>query len=357
MTLAAILGKRSSLDGWGTATTLLIGLTALVVLALLLTLLVGAVTISPGRILGLLAGDTPTQREAAVLWQIRLPRGTLALCIGAALGLAGAAQQGLFRNPLADPALVGVSAGAALAAVSAIVLDGLWARMLPWMPRGALVPVLAFGGGLVATILALRLAAAAGGAAADSTSGLLLAGIAVNAICAAATGILITISDDRQLRDIMFWTMGSLASGGWYGTLVAGTGAALALGLLLPAARSLDALLLGEREARNLGVRVDRLRLRVVIATALAVGAAVAMSGMIGFIGLVVPHLIRLIGDARHALVLPASALLGAALLLFADIGARTLAAPAELPIGLVTSALGGPFFIALLLRRGGARP
>lgn len=349
---AATLTDQPPGSRWGLSAILLLVLVGLTVVALVATLLIGAVSISPGRVLDLLAGATPTHREAAVLWQIRLPRGMLALCIGAALGLAGAAQQGLFRNPLADPALVGVSAGAALAAVSAIVLDGLWASLLPWLPRGALVPVLAFCGGLVATLLALRLAAAAG-AGADSTSGLLLAGIAVNAICASATGILITMSDDRQLRDIMFWTMGSLANGGWSGTMVAGAGAALALVLLLPIAHRLDALLLGEREAANLGVRVERLRLRIVIATALAVGAAVAVAGMIGFVGLVVPHLVRLIGGSRHAFVLPAAALLGAALLLFADIGARTVAAPAELPIGLVTSALGGPFFIVLLLRQG----
>jgi iron complex transport system permease protein len=338
---------------WEARTLLLPALVILVLLALVLTLLCGAVAIRPDRVVELLFGAQPTPREAAVLWHIRLPRGVLALCIGAALGLAGAAQQGLFRNPLADPALVGVSAGAALAAVSAIVLTEAWAAMLPWMPRAALVPALAFLGGLLATILALRLAGAAGaGGGGDSTAGLLLAGIAVNAICASATGILITISDDRQLRDIMFWTMGSLASGGWIGGLTAGIGCLAALALLLPVARSLDALLLGEREAANLGIRVERLRLRIVIATALAVGSAVAAAGIIGFVGLVVPHLVRLIGGSHHRLVLPASALLGAVLLLLADIGARTVAAPAELPIGLVTSALGGPFFIALLLRQ-----
>ncbi len=295
----------------------------------------------------------PARAEAAtlitVLWSIRLPRAVLAIAVGAALGLAGAAQQGLFRNPLADPALVGVSAGAALAAVAAIVLaDRIDYAALPFPPR-ALVPIAAFAGGLAATLLALRLARAGDG----GTAGLLLAGIAVNAVCGAGTGLLVTLSDDRQLRDITFWTMGSLANGSWLG-IGAALGAALAaLALLLPVARALDALLLGEREAAYLGIDVPRLRRRVVAANALAVGGAVAAAGMIGFVGLVVPHLLRRVAGARHTLVLPGAALLGAALLLLADAGARVAASPMELPIGLVTSALGGPFFVLLLLRRG----
>ena len=265
--------------------------------------------------------------------------------------MAGAAQQGLFRNPLADPALVGVSAGAALAAVAMIVLGPpLITLLAPWLPAGALVPLAAFGGGLLATGLALRLAQVS--AEAGGTAALLLAGIAVNAVAGAGTGLLVTLSNDRQLRDITFWSMGSFASGGWAGTLVAGGCAVIALALLLPAARQLDALLLGEQEAEGIGVDVHRLRQRTVCAVALAVGGAVAVSGVIGFVGLVVPHLIRTLGGPRHGLVLPGAALLGAALLLLADAAARIVAAPAELPIGLVTALLGGPFFIVLLLRR-----
>ncbi|MEJ0017170.1 MAG: iron ABC transporter permease [Acetobacteraceae bacterium] len=351
MTAQAATARRIAL-AMGSGRLLLPGLLVLLTVALLVELLLGAVVIPPGRMLELLTGAAPTQREAAVLWQIRLPRGALAIAIGAALGLAGAAQQGLFRNPLADPALIGVSSGAALAAVTAIVLGERIGTWLVFLPAGALVPLFAFGGGLAATLLALRLSRAAGPGG-EGTGSLLLAGIAVNAVCAAGTGLLITVSDDRQLRDIIFWTMGSLATGGWYGAAGAGIGAVLALAVLLPAARALDALLLGEQEAAYLGIRVDRLRLMVVIATALAVGATVAAAGVIGFVGLVVPHLVRLIGGPRHGLVLPGAALLGAALLLLSDAASRVLAAPAELPIGLVTSALGGPFFIALLLRRG----
>lgn len=311
----------------------------LLVAAVLVEVAIGAVAISPLRLLDLALGAAPSRLEAAVLGEIRLPRALLAVAVGAGLGMAGAAQQGLFRNPLADPALIGVSSGAALAAVAAIVLG-----------RGLFVPLCAFAGGLAATLLALRLAGIG-----EGSGRLLLAGIAVNAICGAGTGMLITMSDDRQLRDITFWTMGSLANGGWAGAWAALAAAGVAMALLWPQMRALDALLLGEREAAYLGIRVDRLRLRVVAASALAVGAAVAATGIIGFVGLVVPHLIRMAGGARHAVVLPGAAAGGAILLLLADTGARTLAAPAELPVGLVTAALGGPFFVMLLLRQGRA--
>jgi iron complex transport system permease protein len=324
-------------------TLLFTGLGALFLVALLLEILLGPVSIAPARLLHLLLGAPADPTEAAVLWQIRLPRALMAVAVGASLGLAGAAQQGLFRNQLADPALIGVSAGAALAAVIGIVFFAPLQVVLP-IPPGLLIPVLAFGGGLIATFIALRLAG-------TDTAGLLLAGIAVNAACGAATGLLITLSDDRQLRDITFWTMGSLAAGGWLGGGIALLACLIAIAMILPTAPALDALLLGEREAGWLGVRVDRLRLRVVVATALAVGAAVAAAGIIGFVGLVVPHLLRLLGSPRHALVLPGSALLGAALLLLADTLARGIAVPSELPVGLVTSALGAPFFIVLLWR------
>jgi iron complex transport system permease protein len=320
-------------------------LAAVLAVGLVLALATGAVRLPPGRILELLAGAPAEPREAAVLFGIRLPRAMLAIAVGAALGLAGAAQQGLFRNPLADPALVGVSAGAALGAVGAIVLG----HLAPGAVQAFLVPVAAFAGGIAATVLALHLARASGGA---GTGGLLLAGIAVNAVCAAGTGLFVTISDDRQLRDITFWTMGSLAAGGWNGGMLALLASLVAALILLPRARALDALLLGEREAAALGVDVAALRRAVVTATALAVGAAVAAVGIIGFVGLVVPHLLRLAGTVRHGHLLPGAAIAGAGLLLLADAAARSLASPAEFPIGLVTSAIGGPFFIVLLLRR-----
>ena len=346
--------------GLGGARGAVPALLVLLGVAVLVSMMVGAVPIAPGRLAGIvLGGAVADAREAAVIWQIRVPRAALAVAVGAGLGLAGAAQQGLFRNPLADPALVGVSAGAALGAVAVIVLgDAVVARVAPWLalwlPGRAMVPVAAFAGGVLASALALRLArpaAAAGGAVA----GLLLAGVAVNAVAGAGTGLLVTMSDDRQLRDITFWSMGSLASGGWAGAALAGGCTVVAGVLLVPAARRLDALLLGEREAEALGVDTVRLRRRVVAGVALAVGGAVASAGVIGFVGLVVPHVVRMVlTGPRHGLVLPCAAVLGAALLLLADAVARVVAAPAELPIGLVTALLGGPFFVVLLMRQGG---
>lgn len=314
---------------------------------LMLALGLGAVPVPAARILAILLGTPAEPREATVLLAIRLPRAALAIAVGAALGCAGAALQGLFRNPLAEPALVGVSSGAALAAVATIVLAGSLPA-LPLLPPRLFLPAAAFAGGLAATAAALRLARAAGG----GVAGLLLAGIAINAVASAGTGLLVTMSDDRQLRDITFWSMGSVAAGGWSGAAATAGCATLALLLLLPSARALDALLLGEAEARHLGVPVERLRLQVVTAVALSVGGAVAIAGIVGFVGLVVPHLVRLLAGPRHRTLLPASALLGGALMLGADTLARSAAAPAELPVGLVTSALGGPFFIGLLLTR-----
>ncbi len=328
---------------------LLGGLALLLVAALAVALLVGAVPIGPSRLLALLSGAVGDARETAVLWQIRLPRALLAIVAGAALGAAGAAQQGLFRNPLADPALVGVSSGAALGAVVAILFTDRLGALLAPVPPLALVPASAFVAGLLASLLALRLAGAAGG----GTGGLLLAGIAINAVCGAATGLFVTMSDDRQLRDITFWSMGSLSSAGWPAVALTGLCAVATFALLLAKSRALDALLLGEQEAIYLGVSVSRLRLYVVTVVALGVGAAVAATGIIGFVGLVVPLLLRLVAGPRHVLLLPGAALLGASLLLAADALARTLAAPAELPIGLITAALGGPVFVVLLLRHG----
>jgi iron complex transport system permease protein len=323
--------------------TALAAIAVLLIAAAMLALWIGAVRLPPARLFDIFMGAAAEPREAVVLWHIRAPRVLLAIAVGAALGVAGAAQQGLFRNPLADPALIGVSAGAALAAVAAIVLG----HHLP--PTPLLVPVAAFLGAILASALAFRLARAGGA----DTGGLLLAGVAVNAVAGALTGLLITMSDDRQLRDITFWTMGSLASGGWQGVAAVSVATAGALALLLPMAGNLDALLLGEAEAAYLGVDLARLRRRVVAATALAVGAAVALCGIIGFIGLVVPHMVRGLAGGRHAILLPGAGMLGAALLVLADSGARTIASPAELPVGLLTALLGGPFFVVLLLRRG----
>jgi iron complex transport system permease protein len=215
------------------------------------------------------------------------------------------------------------------------------------------MPVAAFLGGLAATFATERLAHHRGVAA---TGTLLLAGIAINAMAGALMGVLIFMSDDSQLREITFWTMGSLAKGGWSGATLAGPFVVLAVVVLLRCARALNAMLLGEREALHLGVSVERLKRIVMVAAALAVGASVAVTGIIAFVGVVVPHLVRMAAGPDHRIVLPGSALLGAALLLVADSLARIVVIPAELPIGLVTSLIGSPFFLWLLLHRKGLK-
>jgi iron complex transport system permease protein len=345
-------------EGLGRALLVLIGLSSGLVLTSILALSVGAVEIAPTRVIAILAHglglDLPwtfESEQAAVLWAIRAPRVVLAILVGAALAVSGAAMQGLFRNPLADPALLGVSAGAALAAVSVIVLGATLLSGLTGILGTATLPIAAFAGSLMATFLVHRLASRDGH---TPVATLLLAGIAINAIAGATTGVLTFVSDDNQLRTLTFWSMGSLGGATW-STVAAGAPLILAAIVMIPRhAHALNAILLGESEARHLGFELERVKTRLVILVALAVGTAVALSGIIGFIGLVVPHLLRLTIGADHRWLLPGSALLGAILLLGADLIARTLMAPAELPIGIVTALLGGPFFLWLLASRRG---
>lgn len=290
-------------------------------------------------------------RDAAVIGVIRAPRVLLAALVGAGLGAAGAAMQGLFRNPLADPALIGVSSGAALAAVAAIVIAGPVFGAAAGALSLWLLPIAAFIGGLGATLLMARLGRVRGVA---PIATLLLAGVAVNALAGAITGLLIFMADDRQVRDITFWTLGSLAGARWQHLPVTLVLVGLPSLMLCALARPLNALLLGEAEAYHLGVSVETLKRFVILLAAVAVAAGVAFTGLIGFVGLVVPHLVRLAFGSDHRIVLPGAALLGAALLVLADLAARSLAAPAELPVGVVTALVGAPFFLWLLRRSGG---
>lgn len=314
---------------------------------------VGAVRVPPAAVLAALGGavgldvGAATAQQEAVLLAIRLPRVLLGVVVGAGLAVSGALMQGLFRNPLADPGLVGVSSGAALGAASAIVLaSGLGVTALALGP--ALVAVAAFAGGLATVVVVYRIATRGGR---TSVATMLLAGIAVNALCGAGVGVLVLFADDGQLRDLTFWTLGSLGGATWGALAVAAplVGAvALAAPLL---ARPLNALLLGEAEAGHLGVRTERVKGLVVGGAALAVGAATAVAGLVGFVGLVAPHLVRLGLGPDHRALLPASALVGALLLVLADLLARTALAPTEVPIGIVTALAGAPFFLWLLLR------
>ena len=325
------------------------GLAVLAALAFVAALATGAAPVAIADVLRALTGMETDPRTAAIIQSIRLPRAILAVIAGMALAGAGAAFQGLFRNPLADPSLIGVSGGAALGAVFVIVLGSVLVGALPVLASPYLLPFAAFGGGLATTFAIQGLAQSRGQAA---TATLLLAGIAINALTGALTGVLVYLANDAQLRDFTFWSMGSLASGSWTAVGLAALPIAMALGVILTRARALDAMLLGEREALHLGVRVQRLKHIVMIAAALAVSSAVAVCGVIAFVGIVVPHVVRLLAGPDHRIVLPGSMLAGATLLLVADSFARVIIAPAELPIGLVTAAIGSPFFLWLLVRK-----
>ncbi|MDQ1186841.1 iron complex transport system permease protein [Agrobacterium larrymoorei] len=294
---------------------------------------------------------TMEARDRVILEAVRLPRTGLGLMIGAALAVSGAMMQGLFRNPLADPGLVGVTSGAALFAVAALALgSGLLAPLSVFLGVHFL-PVMAFAGGLINTFLLYLIATRNG---ATSTTVLILAGIAVAALSGALTGLMIFLADDRALRDITFWSLGSL--GGATSTKVLATlPFVLAILASIPfVSKGLDALILGDAAAFHMGIPVQRLKRIVIVVVAAACGASVAAAGSIGFVGIVVPHLLRLVIGSSHRFLLPSSAIGGAALLLLADSFARTVAAPAELPIGVVMALIGAPVFLFLLLGRNG---
>ncbi|WP_102225371.1 FecCD family ABC transporter permease [Acidimangrovimonas sediminis] len=331
----------------------LIALACGLVLVALLALGTGPLGLSPWRVLEVLrAGpQASVSADSLVIWQIRLPRLLLGLAVGAGLATSGALMQGLFRNPLADPGLIGVSAGAALAAIATIVLGTAVLSLPEALLQIYALPLAAFGGALVNTLLLYAIATRRGQ---TSVATLLLGGIAIGAAAGALSGLLIYKANDTQLRDFTFWSMGGLGGATW-GTMAVCGLATLSVVVAAPFfARGMNAVTLGEAQAYHLGVDVQRLKRRVIVLVALSTGAAVAASGMIGFVGLVVPHLLRLVIGPDHRGLLPASALLGALLLVLADMVARSVVAPAELPIGIVTAAVGAPFFLWLLLRRRG---
>ncbi|MGB3597839.1 MAG: iron ABC transporter permease [Pseudomonas neustonica] len=333
-------------------------LLALLLVAVLLSLALGPVAIPLGDTLRVLlrwfsTADLPTD-QVLIIEHIRLPRTLMGILVGATLALTGAAMQGLFRNPLADPGLIGVSSGAALGAALMIVLGSSLLSALPSFVLPYATVLGAFAGGVITTWLVYRLGQSVQG---TSVASMLLAGIAIAAISGAVIGMLSYLADDAMLRTLTFWNMGSLGSANYQRVAVLALCCALVWWRLPRQAKALNALLLGESEARHLGVDVERVKRELVLLTALGVGACVAAAGLIGFVGLVVPHLVRLLLGADHRRVLPVSMLLGASLLLLADVGARLLIAPAELPLGIITALLGAPFFLALLMRaqrRGG---
>ncbi|MQY44211.1 iron chelate uptake ABC transporter family permease subunit [Epibacterium sp. SM1969] len=287
-------------------------------------------------------------RDQIIVWDIRMPRMFTGVVVGAALAVSGAVMQGLFRNPLADPGLIGVSAGAGFGAVAAIVLGGLLPLAVQELVGFYLVPLAAFFGGWITTIALYKVATRNGR---TSVATMLLAGIALGALTSALTGIIVYYATDDQLRDLTFWGMGSLAGATWPKFFTAGPLIILTLVVAPFLARSLNALALGENAASHLGINVQRMKRIAIVTVAGSVGASVAVTGGIGFIGIVVPHLLRLVQGPDHRGLLVNSALLGAVILLVADAISRTVIAPAELPIGIITAVMGGPFFLWILLR------
>lgn len=324
-------------------TTMLWGL-----LVVLLLLSIGAANFGAIKISLFELWQTPFGEGMWDIWlNIRIPRVLLAILVGIALALAGAIMQGLFRNPLADPGLLGISTGSALGVAIVIVLPFTLPTILSLYGHIAA----AFAGSLIVSALIYSLSLSSQG----SLTKLLLAGIAINALCGAATGALTYISDEQQLRQFSLWVLGSLGQAQWPLVLTAAS-------LIIPAgltslfaARQLNLLQLGEEEAHYLGVNVKRTKLLLLLLSALLVGVAVSVSGIIAFLGLLVPHLIRLQIGADHRWLIPGSALGGACLLLLADTIARTAVSPTEMPVGLLTNLIGGPYFLWLILRYKGA--
>ncbi len=341
--LEDVVGARRSLVP---PPVLIAGLVVALVVASIVAASVGAFSIPLGEVLGsifhkvgLNIGSTPDALGQDVLWNIRFPRVVLALVVGAALGCAGAAMQGTFSNPLAEPGIVGVSSGAALGAVAAIVMGvtglGVWS-----------LPAAAFVGGLI-TVVVVYLASRDNGRTEVVT--LILTGVAVNALAGAVIGLLTFFSTDAELRSITFWTLGSVAQATWLKVAVVAPLAVFGVVAATVFAPKLDLLTLGDKPARHLGVDVERLRIIMLVIVAVLTASAVAVSGIILFVGLVIPHLVRMLAGPSHKVLLPASALAGAAILVVADLVSRTIVAPAEVPLGVLTALIGAPFFFFML--------
>lgn len=335
---------------------LLLLLAAILAAVFLLAIGTGAFGISPGQFLAIVGNRlgielpwTFAARQDHVLFAIRLPRVLLAVLIGSGLAVSGALMQGLFRNPLADPSLIGTSGGAALGTVTIVVFGGVLVPVLPPAIARFALPVAAFVGGLFATVLVYRIAALR---ERTPLASMLLSGIAINSLAGAVVGLLLYVANDAQIRTVTFWSMGSLGGATWEYVWMTAPMVIAGLAIAPRLTRGLNALLLGEAEAEHLGINVAALKRTVIILSAMVVGAAVSVAGIIGFVGLVAPHVIRLILGPDHRGVVPGSALLGAALLVGADLVARTAAAPADLPIGIITALIGAPMFLWLIFRQ-----
>lgn len=317
---------------------------------LLASACVGAFSYTPAELAGFVADGIAGRAggvDSQVFFTLRLPRVLLAALTGAVLGVAGTIMQGLFRNPIVEPGLVGTSAGAAFGAALVFVLGG-GALAFPAPVGTFAVPAAAFAAGLGATLLVYRVSASFGRV---DVFTLLLAGVAVNAVCAAGTGFLSYVARDPQARNIVFWNLGTFTVADWRAVALVAGALALCAPWWLRCGKALNALMLGEDEAALLGFDTRRLVVTLLVVGTLMVAAATAMVGVVAFVGLVVPHLLRMLRSADYTFLLPASALLGALLMEVVDVVARLVIPPAELPIGIITAAVGAPLFLWMLLR------
>lgn len=335
---------------------------ALLLLALLLVLAciasagIGAFTFTPAEMVRYAAEGagwmpaTPADALARnVFLELRLPRVLLAGLTGAVLGVSGTLMQGLFRNPIVEPGLAGTSAGAALGAALVFVLGGAGIAGFATLLGAFALPVAASGGAFVATLIVYRVSASFGKV---NVFTLLLAGIAVNAVCSAGTGFLSYIARDPQARNITFWNLGTFTTASWRGVAIVAAVTLVCIAVALRYAKALNALILGEEEAALLGSDPRRVIGRLLAVNTVMVAVVTAIVGVIAFVGLVVPHVLRLLRTSDHAFLLPASALLGAALMVLVDLVARIVIPPAELPIGIITAVIGAPVFLVVLLRQ-----
>lgn len=327
------------------------GATVLLLVAMLAGTLIGPAGLTPGGVILELIGRLPgvdvdsgfTQRQQVILWEIRIPRVVLGGIVGATLAIAGATYQGVFRNPLADPYLLGVSSGAGLGATLAIVIGGA-------MGSG-LVPPAAFAGGMIAVLATYALGRSVGGGRTEVV--IILAGVAVAAFASAIQTFFMQRHDDT-LRQVYSWMLGRLTTSGWSEVTTVLPYVLVSVAVIALFRRTLDVMAVGDAEASTLGIAPARVRLVLITVATLGTAAVVSVSGLIGFVGIVIPHTVRMIIGPGHRLLLPTSLLVGAAFLILADVVARTAMSPAELPIGVVTAAIGAPFFLFVLRRSRG---
>ncbi|MBA5628487.1 FecCD family ABC transporter permease [Moheibacter lacus] len=305
---------------------------------------------SPLNVLqGILSNDPNiSPSEKYVLWDVRMARIIMAILIGSILAVSGTVMQGMFKNPLATPDLIGITAGATLMAAITIVLGSYFREYLPEFLQLSLLSIAAFIGALVTTFAVYRISTTQGK---TNVVIMLLSGVAISALGFAIVGFLIYLSKDEQLRDLTFWNLGSLGGATWTKNGILLAVLVLSYIVLINKGKALNAMMLGEKDAEHLGIPVERIKKQIVVLTALMVGACVAFSGTIGFVGLIVPYILRLIFKSNYQLVLPLSAVMGSILLLVADTFSRTIVAPSEIPIGVITAFLGAPVFIAILIR------